>query len=160
MLDIAHGELVAIMGASGSGKSTLLNILGILDSYDTGEYVLDGILVRDLGENRAARCRGVQGAGGFVGEDDGRICHQCAGNGHSLFLASGKLAGQVVGAVGEAEALELFHGHSIAPFAPYALVEQRQSHILEGVLPPPPAVGAATNRIVRIVDGRIVDSDA
>lgn len=56
-LDIAHGELVAIMGASGSGKSTLLNILGILDSYDTGEYVLDGILVRDLGENRAADLR-------------------------------------------------------------------------------------------------------
>lgn len=56
-LDIAHGELVAIMGASGSGKSTLLNILGILDSYDTGEYVLDGILIRDLGENRAADLR-------------------------------------------------------------------------------------------------------
>ena len=45
-LDIARGELVAIMGASGSGKSTLLNILGILDSYDTGEYILDGILDR------------------------------------------------------------------------------------------------------------------
>ena len=41
-LDVAKGELVAIMGASGSGKSTLLNILGILDNYDTGEYVLDG----------------------------------------------------------------------------------------------------------------------
>ena len=56
-LDIARGELVAIMGASGSGKSTLLNILGILDSYDTGEYILDGILIRDLGENRAADLR-------------------------------------------------------------------------------------------------------
>ncbi len=39
-LDIAKGELVSIMGASGSGKSTLLNILGILDSYDTGEYAM------------------------------------------------------------------------------------------------------------------------
>lgn len=56
-LDIAHGELVSIMGASGSGKSTLLNILGILDNYDTGEYILDGTLIKDLSENRAAELR-------------------------------------------------------------------------------------------------------
>jgi putative ABC transport system ATP-binding protein len=35
-LEIKKGEMVSIMGASGSGKSTLLNILGILDTYDTG----------------------------------------------------------------------------------------------------------------------------
>ncbi len=56
-LQINRGELVAIMGASGSGKSTLLNILGILDTYDTGEYFLDGELVKDLSENRAAEMR-------------------------------------------------------------------------------------------------------
>lgn len=56
-LDINKGELVSIMGASGSGKSTLLNILGILDSYDTGEYVLDGTLIKNLSENRAAELR-------------------------------------------------------------------------------------------------------
>ena len=56
-LEIARGELVSIMGASGSGKSTLLNILGILDNYDSGEYWLDGELVRNLGENRAADYR-------------------------------------------------------------------------------------------------------
>ncbi|MCD8393225.1 MAG: ABC transporter ATP-binding protein [Bacteroidales bacterium] len=56
-LDISRGELVAIMGASGSGKSTLLNILGILDNYDSGEYRLDGTLIRDLSENEAARLR-------------------------------------------------------------------------------------------------------
>ena len=56
-LDIDKGELVSIMGASGSGKSTLLNILGILDSYDTGEYILDGTLIRNLSENRAAELR-------------------------------------------------------------------------------------------------------
>lgn len=56
-LDIERGELVSIMGASGSGKSTLLNILGILDNYDTGEYILDGTLIKDLSENRAAELR-------------------------------------------------------------------------------------------------------
>lgn len=56
-LSIGRGELVAIMGASGSGKSTLLNILGILDNYDTGEYVLDGTLIKNLSENRAAELR-------------------------------------------------------------------------------------------------------
>ena len=56
-LEIRKGELVSIMGASGSGKSTLLNILGILDNYDSGEYILDGTLIRDLGENRAADYR-------------------------------------------------------------------------------------------------------
>lgn len=56
-LDIDKGELVSIMGASGSGKSTLLNILGILDSYDTGEYILDGIEIKNLSENRSAELR-------------------------------------------------------------------------------------------------------
>ncbi len=56
-LDIDRGELVSIMGASGSGKSTLLNILGILDNYDTGDYWLDGVLIKNLSENRAAELR-------------------------------------------------------------------------------------------------------
>ncbi len=56
-LNIDKGELVSIMGASGSGKSTLLNILGILDSYDTGEYILDGITIKNLNENRSAELR-------------------------------------------------------------------------------------------------------
>lgn len=56
-LDIGDGEFVSIMGASGSGKSTLLNILGILDNYDSGEYVLAGELIRNLSERRAAEYR-------------------------------------------------------------------------------------------------------
>ena len=56
-LSIDKGEFVSIMGASGSGKSTLLNILGILDNYDTGEYWLDGTLIRDLSERQAADYR-------------------------------------------------------------------------------------------------------
>ena len=56
-LVVERGEMVAIMGASGSGKSTLLNILGILDTYDTGTYTLNGQLIRDLSETCAAELR-------------------------------------------------------------------------------------------------------
>ena len=56
-LNIEEGELVAIMGSSGSGKSTLLNIIGMLDNYDTGEYHLDNVLIKDLNETKAARYR-------------------------------------------------------------------------------------------------------
>lgn len=56
-LHIAKGEMVSIMGSSGSGKSTLLNILGILDTYDTGTYELNNLLIRNLNETQAARLR-------------------------------------------------------------------------------------------------------
>jgi putative ABC transport system ATP-binding protein len=56
-LNIATGEFVAVMGASGSGKSTLLNILGLLDTYDRGEYRLNGERIWELSEKRAARLR-------------------------------------------------------------------------------------------------------
>lgn len=56
-LSVAEGEFVSIMGASGSGKSTLLNILGILDNYDSGEYRIDGRLIKDLTETQAADYR-------------------------------------------------------------------------------------------------------
>ena len=56
-LHIREGELVSIMGSSGSGKSTLLNILGILDAYDQGSYLLAGQPVNKLGETEAARLR-------------------------------------------------------------------------------------------------------
>jgi putative ABC transport system ATP-binding protein len=56
-LEIHEGELVAIMGSSGSGKSTLLNILGVLDSFDRGSYLLAGRTVANLSETDAARLR-------------------------------------------------------------------------------------------------------
>ena len=56
-LGIEEGEFVSIMGASGSGKSTLLNILGILDNYDSGEYLLAGRLIKNLSEKQAADYR-------------------------------------------------------------------------------------------------------
>ena len=56
-LEIGKGELVSIMGASGSGKSTLLNILGILDDYDSGNYYLNDVLIKNLSETKAAEYR-------------------------------------------------------------------------------------------------------
>ncbi|MBK8845115.1 MAG: ABC transporter ATP-binding protein [Bacteroidetes bacterium] len=54
---IKPGELVSIMGSSGSGKSTLLNILGLLDSYDKGEYHLNDLLMSNLSQTKAAQLR-------------------------------------------------------------------------------------------------------
>ncbi len=56
-LHIKAGEMVSIMGSSGSGKSTLLNILGILDTYDDGEYLLNDALILGMNETKAARHR-------------------------------------------------------------------------------------------------------
>ncbi len=57
-LEITSGELVSIMGSSGSGKSTLLNIIGILDSYDTGKYWLGGEYIdKNLSQRKAAYLR-------------------------------------------------------------------------------------------------------
>ncbi len=56
-LTVEKGEMVAIMGSSGSGKSTLLNIIGLLDNHDTGEYQLDGKVIREMSETKAALLR-------------------------------------------------------------------------------------------------------
>jgi len=56
-LNVEKGEMVSIMGSSGSGKSTLLNIIGLLDNHDAGEYKLDGKLIREMSETKAALLR-------------------------------------------------------------------------------------------------------
>jgi len=56
-LDIYRGEYVALMGPSGSGKSTLMNILGCLDSFTAGKYVLNGTDVSSMSENELAEVR-------------------------------------------------------------------------------------------------------
>jgi putative ABC transport system ATP-binding protein len=56
-LQIAQGEIVAIMGPSGSGKSTLMNIIGCLDRPTSGEYYLDGELVSKLSDDQLATIR-------------------------------------------------------------------------------------------------------
>lgn len=56
-LHIKEGEFVSIMGSSGSGKSTLLNIVGLLDGHDDGNYFLNGQLIENLDEKKAAILR-------------------------------------------------------------------------------------------------------
>ncbi|MCF6212427.1 MAG: ABC transporter ATP-binding protein [Flavobacteriaceae bacterium] len=56
-LHIREGEFVSIMGSSGSGKSTLLNIVGLLDTHDSGDYFLNGQRIENLNEKKAAILR-------------------------------------------------------------------------------------------------------
>jgi len=53
-MSIAKGEFVSIMGPSGSGKSTLLNVLGMLDTFEEGEYEFMGQPVQNLKESQCA----------------------------------------------------------------------------------------------------------
>ena len=54
---VKKGEYVSIIGPSGSGKSTLMNILGLLDTSDSGEYLLDGLNVSSLTDSEQAKIR-------------------------------------------------------------------------------------------------------
>jgi putative ABC transport system ATP-binding protein len=56
-LAVERGAMIAIVGASGSGKSTLMNIIGCLDVPTSGDYVLDGVHVNELGRNALADLR-------------------------------------------------------------------------------------------------------
>ncbi len=75
-LCINHGEFVAIMGPSASGKSTLLNILGLLDSFDTGEYLLNNRSINNLHDNELAKIRNTQI--GFVFQSFNLLSHRNA----------------------------------------------------------------------------------
>ena len=55
--EIKDGELVAVIGKSGAGKSTMLHILACIDSYQDGEYSIDGETVKKLSEKEYARIR-------------------------------------------------------------------------------------------------------
>jgi putative ABC transport system ATP-binding protein len=59
-LEVAQGELIAVMGSSGSGKSTLMNILGCLDVPSAGRYWLGGVLVNTLDRDQLADLRNAK----------------------------------------------------------------------------------------------------
>lgn len=54
---VNEGEFTAILGPSGSGKSTLMNIIGCMDTPDSGKYFLDGIAVHDAKEKELVKIR-------------------------------------------------------------------------------------------------------
>lgn len=57
-LTINDGDFLSIMGPSGSGKSTMMNIIGLLDTPTSWEYILDGKKLENLTENEKATIRG------------------------------------------------------------------------------------------------------
>jgi len=59
-LNIDRGEFVAIVGQSGSGKSTMMNVLGCLDIPTRGDYLLDGVNVRELSDKELSHIRNKQ----------------------------------------------------------------------------------------------------
>jgi len=56
-LDVAAGEFVAVTGPSGSGKTTFLNVAGLLETFETGQYLLDGSDVSRLSDDARSRLR-------------------------------------------------------------------------------------------------------
>ena len=66
-LDINDGSFTAIIGKSGSGKSTLLHIIGLLDSFSEGQYLLDGKSISKISEKEQSKIRARQI--GFVKQD-------------------------------------------------------------------------------------------
>lgn len=197
-LEINRGELVSIMGASGSGKSTLLNILGILDNYDSGEYYLDGTLIKDLSENRAAEYRNRMI--GFVFQSFNLINYKNAIENVALPLfyqgvsrkkrnalameqlermgiadrahhLPGELSGGQKQRVAIARALITKPSIILADEPTGALDSVTSREVMEVfrqvnesgmtvvIVTHDPGVGAQTNRIIRIADGRIVNPD-
>lgn len=56
-LEVADGEMLAIIGKSGAGKSTLLHIIGCIDKFEKGSYIIDGTDVHSLSDNKLAKIR-------------------------------------------------------------------------------------------------------
>lgn len=61
-LEVTNDSYITIVGKSGSGKSTLLNILGLVESYDSGEYRFNGTLIRNYVDHSRLRLENI----GFI----------------------------------------------------------------------------------------------
>ena len=59
-LEIAEKDYVSIMGVSGCGKTTLLNILGLLDTPSSGDYILSGINTSQMNDDEMAKIRSTK----------------------------------------------------------------------------------------------------
>ncbi|WP_458631825.1 ABC transporter ATP-binding protein [Paenibacillus sp. CMAA1364] len=56
-ISVEAGEFVAILGPSGSGKTTLMNLIGLIDTIDSGDYILDGVNIAEQSEKNYAKIR-------------------------------------------------------------------------------------------------------
>ncbi|PTB85594.1 ABC transporter ATP-binding protein [Pseudidiomarina aestuarii] len=56
-LEVEEGDFVAVTGPSGSGKTTFLNVAGLLETFDGGDYLLDGQSVKGMNDTQLARLR-------------------------------------------------------------------------------------------------------
>src|SRR3982751_3134255 len=56
-IHVREGEFVTVTGPSGSGKTTFLNIAGLLETFDDGEFMLDGVNVRNMNDDARSRLR-------------------------------------------------------------------------------------------------------
>ncbi|AKU22881.1 ABC transporter ATP-binding protein [Massilia sp. MB5] len=56
-IEVKQGEFVTVTGPSGSGKTSFLNIAGLLEVFNDGEYILDGVNVKGLDDNARSRLR-------------------------------------------------------------------------------------------------------
>jgi len=56
-IEVREGEFVTVTGPSGSGKTSFLNIAGLLEEFTAGDYILDGVNVKGLDDNRRSRLR-------------------------------------------------------------------------------------------------------
>ena len=57
---VNEGDFVAIMGRAGSGKSSLMHVIGLLDQHFEGDYLLNGVSVRELSQSKLSDLRSLE----------------------------------------------------------------------------------------------------